>query len=417
VVARILLENPVPPRVLRPSLSENLSAAILTALAREPSERFATADAFGRALGAAVSGPLPPVSSRAKPRRHMTSVMGAAAVLASVGVLAIIARQASNRSSANQADSLRAAQHAPVGADTSVVPTTVVVPLHHRRAAELQPIVAISLSSGAHNVADTTMNALVISELPRLIGERVRLVRQLDSVGRASRAGAPPSSTPRTDSAPRSAPIASGKLRVALVGFANGSVGRFGSELAPLRLAITDLLMSALTTAPELDVVDLPSGPGPGEVTDIPSAVAAGRRVGASAIIVGNYIGDATGRLRLSAWMVDVKTGAVRRNEVVDGRQDSVFAPISTLSRALRCALDTIAIGRTACSGGPRAMQVKLDLRTVRKYSEAINAMDKRDFPTAIRLFNEVATAYPDFTPARDKLDKIADLLSAKPQP
>ena len=278
------------------------------------------------------------------------------------------------------------------------------------------------------------MNALVISELPRLIGERVRLVRQLDSVGRSGRTAGPASpAASHTDTASGrgqasklatdALPPANGKLRVALVSFANGSVGRFSSDLAPLRLAITDLLMSDLMTASELDVVDLPSGPGSPDITDVSSAASAARRVGASAIILGNYIGDATGRLRLSARMVDVKSGAVKRNEIVDGRQDSVFAPISTLSRRLRCALDTIAIGQTAC-GGPaqptstdmKARAVKLDIATMRKYSSALDAMDRRDYASAIRLFNEVGAAYPGFEPARRHLDKIADLLAAKPQ-
>ena len=86
VIARILLENPVPPRMLRPSLSEKVSAAILMALAREPSERFATADAFGRALEAAVSGPLPPVATGVARGPRMRSVTRVTAVLVGVAM-------------------------------------------------------------------------------------------------------------------------------------------------------------------------------------------------------------------------------------------------------------------------------------------------------------------------------------------
>ena len=50
---------------------------------------------------------------------------------------------------------------------------------------------------------------------------------------------------------------------------------------------------------------------------------------------------------------------------------------------------------------------VKLDIKTAQIYSNALDEMDKKNKTKAIALFTQVAKAFPDFTPATEKLDRL----------
>ena len=74
-VLQQLHDAPRPPRELRPDLPEPVAAVVLRALAKDPAERFASAEAMGQALGggpptAAVVAPVTAVRSGPKPARR-----------------------------------------------------------------------------------------------------------------------------------------------------------------------------------------------------------------------------------------------------------------------------------------------------------------------------------------------------------
>jgi eukaryotic-like serine/threonine-protein kinase len=87
IVAKVLTEKPVPPGRVRDTIPEGLEDAVLTALAKLPADRFATAAAFAAALadgGATRSGP----TQRTRHARH--EVAGSPRVSAAlVGVAAV----------------------------------------------------------------------------------------------------------------------------------------------------------------------------------------------------------------------------------------------------------------------------------------------------------------------------------------
>lgn len=64
VVAQRLVADPPPPRSLNPSISPELEGVVLTALARDPSERFPTAGALGEALRGAMDQDLTTAEAR-----------------------------------------------------------------------------------------------------------------------------------------------------------------------------------------------------------------------------------------------------------------------------------------------------------------------------------------------------------------
>ena len=88
IVAKVLTAEPEPPRRARKSIPPHVEDAILTALAKLPADRFATAAEFGEALGADGTAPRrrAPLESSAMPgARRALLVIGAAAVVLAAG--------------------------------------------------------------------------------------------------------------------------------------------------------------------------------------------------------------------------------------------------------------------------------------------------------------------------------------------
>jgi hypothetical protein len=89
VIAKLMTERPTPVRVLRDTVPEGIDAAVARGLAKVPADRFASADAFVRALefvGAAV-----PVTRRVS-RRTRAAIGAVALLVAAVGLWALAGR-------------------------------------------------------------------------------------------------------------------------------------------------------------------------------------------------------------------------------------------------------------------------------------------------------------------------------------
>jgi outer membrane protein assembly factor BamD (BamD/ComL family) len=52
-------------------------------------------------------------------------------------------------------------------------------------------------------------------------------------------------------------------------------------------------------------------------------------------------------------------------------------------------------------------MKSKLDMATMKIYSNALDEMDKRNSAKAATLFKQVLAKVPDFEPAQKNLDKL----------
>jgi hypothetical protein len=177
---------------------------------------------------------------------------------------------------------------------TDDIRRTVVVPVLHRRASDL------------HNAAASYRARLIAqSGGPRQSGM---------SGGQSGMGSAPPSN----------------RHRVLVVGFFNASVGRFASTLSPLRFTIADMISTELASDSTLESVY--------ESSNIN---------GAESAIVGSYVGDASGRLRISALLVDVGTRKMLRTETMEGSQDTALVVIRSIAHQLLCDLRTH-IGRHA---------------------------------------------------------------------
>jgi outer membrane protein assembly factor BamD (BamD/ComL family) len=52
-------------------------------------------------------------------------------------------------------------------------------------------------------------------------------------------------------------------------------------------------------------------------------------------------------------------------------------------------------------------MKTKLDIATMKLYSNALDEMDKKNAAKAAVLFKQVLAKFPDFEPAQKNLDKL----------
>ena len=88
VVAKLLTQKPVAPRTLRDTIPEAVEAALLTALAKTPADRFETMAQFSDALSAKALIPEPSTRHGAA-RRHAARLVPAAAILTLAAIVAV----------------------------------------------------------------------------------------------------------------------------------------------------------------------------------------------------------------------------------------------------------------------------------------------------------------------------------------
>jgi tRNA A-37 threonylcarbamoyl transferase component Bud32 len=96
IVAKVMSERPVPPSTVRDTVSQAVEDAVLTALAKLPADRFATAGALDAALASAVAAPnatrdLRRSGPAARPPvwRRTPAAVAAAVVVVGVGAVAV----------------------------------------------------------------------------------------------------------------------------------------------------------------------------------------------------------------------------------------------------------------------------------------------------------------------------------------
>ncbi|HYC32251.1 MAG TPA: protein kinase [Gemmatimonadales bacterium] len=97
IIAKVLTDDPRPPTDQRKTVPPNIEAAVLTALAKLPADRFGSAAEFAAAL----TGPAPPpkVSRAARPSRLALAAVALGALALGAGIGALAARRTGPRPS------------------------------------------------------------------------------------------------------------------------------------------------------------------------------------------------------------------------------------------------------------------------------------------------------------------------------
>lgn len=190
---------------------------------------------------------------------------------------------------------------------------------------------------------------------------------------------------------------------------------------------------------------------------DPATAVRVGRILGAQYAIYGGFMSDGRGSMVLTAHSTDMETSALGNAVRVQRSTDDVLGLIAEMTAKLNNEMKLEAKpGRRTSSAGdpppqtsgaqpdaaknasappaaagaspagtkptqietfakpvsPKVMKTKLDIATMRVYSNALDEIDRKNPDKAIKLLKQVLSKYPDFEPARRNLER----LSRKPK-
>jgi TolB-like protein len=140
------------------------------------------------------------------------------------------------------------------------------------------------------------------------------------------------------------------------------------------------------------------------------SANEIGKLLGARYMVMGGYF-DLMGTLRIDARVVEVETGKILKSIGGSSKPDSFIE----LEQKLSSDLGTILSGSLSSpeAADPKriasraAPPKKLQVATAVKYSEALDALDKKDKATAKKKMEEVVKEQPDFSLAQMDLKSL----------
>ena len=233
---------------------------------------------------------------------------------------------------------------------------------------------------------------------------------------------------------------------VAVFSFDNNSIGKDARDYDGVSKGIMELLATDLAGNPKFRVVErervqkvleeqnlTKSGS-----IDPATAVRLGKMLGAQYAIYGGFMN--TGKqMVLTLHSTDMETSQITNPEKVQGSGDDVLALIAQASSkmASNMKLDVKPGTGSRPSGGPTGSaatqqgapastqqaagatekfakpmteashKVKLNMEYLKIYSNALDAMDKKDNPKAVALLKQVSAQYPDFEPAKTNLTKL----------
>jgi curli biogenesis system outer membrane secretion channel CsgG len=201
--------------------------------------------------------------------------------------------------------------------------------------------------------------------------------------------------------------------------FNNGAIGRAHDELEPLGKGIADMLITELSANPGIRVVerdqlqkllgeqDLAAG---GRV-DAETAARVGKLLGARHMILGGFVTDARGNMRLVARAVDVETSRVEYVQTLDDKTDNFMAMVSRLAERMNAGMKLPALPKAARDASAERAR-KLPFQTAMLYARAISEDDKGNRDKAVELYRAVLQQFPGYGPAEQA---IAKLQGAKP--
>jgi len=245
---------------------------------------------------------------------------------------------------------------------------------------------------------------------------------------------------------------------IVVFAFSNSSMGAGKAEFDGVGTAVQDLLITDLASNSKFRVVDRNSidavlkeqGMVKGGQVDAATAVRLGKIMGAQYAVTGGFLSDGHGTAVLTGRTIDMETTQIANPQKITGKSENVLGIITELSEklasmkleskpgAVRKVGDagdaaksdagksdapkgsatqsgspagtpaaTHAAVQYAKSVPPAGMKAKLDIATMKVYSNALDEMDRKNNSKAAQLFQQVVEKFPDFQPAKDNLKKV----------
>jgi TolB-like protein len=257
---------------------------------------------------------------------------------------------------------------------------------------------------------------------------------------------------------------------VAVFTFTNSSIGAGRADFDGIATGVQDLLITDLASNSSIrlvdrarinDVLQEQNLAKSGQLDDA-TAIRVGKILGAQYAITGGFMATGKGQAVLTGRTIDLETTQIANPQKITGSSDDVLGMIAQLSSKLTNTMKLTPkpgrrVGDAGTSGGEttqpspvqagspatssattktastksqtaaatkpalevehyakavtqpeKLKQTKLDVATMKIYSDALDEVDKKNNAKAITLFKQVLTKYQGFEPAQRQLDKLA---------
>jgi TolB-like protein len=239
---------------------------------------------------------------------------------------------------------------------------------------------------------------------------------------------------------------------VVVFSFSNNALGKDHADYDGMSKGVQDLLITDLASNTKIRLVDrarlqdllAEQNLAKTGVVDQATAIRVGHMLGAQYAITGGFITDGRNQTRLDSYVIDMETSQINNPQTVTGKVDDVLGLIAQLSTKvngnLSLAPKSGAVRRGGESEGksgaaqsaapavspaaraaiatenyakplakPDAVKsTKLDIGTMKLYSNALDELDRKNMPKARQLFQQVVDKYPGFEPAQRNLDRLS---------
>lgn len=236
---------------------------------------------------------------------------------------------------------------------------------------------------------------------------------------------------------------------VAILPFDNNSIGKDARDYDGVGKGIQDLLITDMASNAKIRLVDREriqkvldeQGMAKAGQIDQATAVRLGKILGAQYFVYGGFLADAKGNMVVTAHATSGESSQISNPLKIQHKTDDALALINELSEKLSGQLNLAPMpgrrtGDAGSMGGAKSapgetgavqqsksapgdvefarpvkkmesMHIKLDIATMKVYSNALDEMDKKNSAKAVALFKQVTAKYPEFEPAINNLAKL----------
>ena len=200
---------------------------------------------------------------------------------------------------------------------------------------------------------------------------------------------------------------------VAVLPFTNGGSfgGRTQEDLSALEVGLQQMLMTELEQNSALRIVERAAlrqmleeqNLATAGRVDAATAARVGRLVGARYVITGSFI-NLDGQFRLDGHVVDVETGELVKAQQVYGRRRDLFHLLVDLAGVITRDVRLPPLPRDVATARAR---LYVPNEAALKYSQALRLAESGRNREAMELYREIVRRFPDYTPARARLQQL----------
>lgn len=198
---------------------------------------------------------------------------------------------------------------------------------------------------------------------------------------------------------------AQGKPTVAVMYFTNGAVGNT-AEYAPLSKGLAEMLITELSGNTNIRVVERDrlqalleeQNLGASNRVEAGTAAKLGKTLGAMHMLMGSFVIDAKGSMRMDVRAVNTETSELVYATSVTGKSDAMLSLLADLGKQVNQGLKLPARPAGGNNDGGAALGAKgpNQLRSMMLLSRALEAQDKKNTTSAVALLKESIQSNPE---------------------